>query len=503
MIYGDPKHKDMTLEEREAVKAKNRIKKLTNAQFKKIMLYRCKTELPVFAKMVLGEHVPLESPEFHRELFDLYKNNHQLAIAAPRGHAKSTTTDLIYALFVLLNGYRKFVIICSSSEDTAMRFLRTLKDELEVNDKLRWMYGDQRSDKWTSSEIKLANGAVVLARGRGSQMRGLKEGAQRPDLIILDDIEDEEMVRSETRRQDLEEWFNGSVKPSLAPDGQIIFIGTILHQDSLLARCLDPALYPEFVTRRYAIVKDNGDPLWPARWSIDGIQALKADYTGRGLLHNFYMEYMNDPIPKENAEFKIERFEYYDSDSLPTDLRVYAGMDPSGGTVGKTSDKTAIVVVGVDDKSNYYVLDIYNELTTSDEMIRLMMKVQERWKPRKFGIEKMMATRMLMPHLEKAMRDEGLYLPMELMSADRGAGGRKGMSDGKYQRIKSLVGPANLGILKFNRKHVDLFEQMATFPRGKHDDVLDALSYAWRLAEPRSRTKINIMQPTRLNYLKR
>lgn len=503
MIYGDPNHKDMTEAERNELIKQNRVKKLTKPKLKKVLLYRFKTEIPVFAKFILGEHTDLESPEFHRELFDLYKNNHQLAIAAPRGHAKSTTTDLIYALWVLLNGYRKFIIICSSSEDTAMRFLRTLKDELEVNDRLRWLYGEQRSDKWTGSEIKLNNGAVVLARGRGSQMRGLKEGSQRPDLIILDDIEDEEMVRSETRRQDLEEWFNGSVKPSLAPDGQIVFIGTILHQDSLLNRCLDPKLYPEFVTRKYAIIKEDDTPLWPARWTPDGIKALKADYTGRGLLHNYYMEYMNDPIPKENAEFRVERFEYYVQDELPTDLRIYAGMDPSGGTVGTTSDKTAIVVVGVDDKSNYYVLDVYNELTTSDEMIRLMMKVQEQWKPRKFGIEKMMATRMLMPHLEKAMRDEQRYIPVELMSADRGAGGRRGMSDGKYQRIKSLVGPANLGVLRFNRKHIDLHEQMVTFPRGKHDDVLDALSYAWRLAEPRTRTKININQPERLSYLNR
>jgi len=503
MIYGDPNHKPMTVEERQGLIRKNRIKKIPKPQFKKIMLYRCKTEISIFASFVLGGHTELASPEFHRELYELYKSNHQLAIAAPRGHAKSTTTDLIYALWVLLNGYRKFVIICSSSEDTAMRFLRTLKDELEVNDRLRWMYGEQRSDKWTGSEIKLANGAVVLARGRGSQMRGLKEGSQRPDLIILDDIEDEEMVRSETRRQDLEEWFNGSVKPSLASNGQIIFIGTILHQDSLLNRCLDSTLYPEFVTRKYKIIKEDDSPLWPELWTAEAIQALKSDYAGRGLLHNYYMEYMNDPIPSESAEFRCDRFEYYDRQDLPKDLRIYAGMDPSGGTIGLSSDKTAIVVVGVSSDNQYYVLDIYNRLTTSTEMIKLMIKVQEQWKPRKFGIEKMMATRMLMPHLEKAMKEERIYLPIELMSADRGAGGRNRMSDGKYQRIKSLVGPANLGILKFHRSHTDLYEQMVTFPRGKHDDVLDALSYAWRLAEPRVKTVLNIGQPARLSYLNR
>ena len=176
------------------------------------------------------------------------------------------------------------------------------------------------------------------------------EGSLRPDLVVLDDIEDEELVRSESRRLDLEIWFNGAVMPTIEPTtGQIIIVGTILHMDSLLNRMVAQNLYPEFETKIYsAINEDTNEALWPERFSLQDLEKKKEDAIARGQLPQFYMEYQNNPIPQEAAEFKHEYLNYYKLEDLPDNLCVELFMDSGGGSVKKRADDTAIVVTGTD-----------------------------------------------------------------------------------------------------------------------------------------------------------
>ena len=157
------------------------------------------TRLLKFAERVLPEHVQdpktketIPSCSMHFELEQLYLDTAltKIAVAAPRGHAKSTVTTFEFALHQALFKKANNIIIISATEDLAIRFLRTIKAELEYNPRIKMLFGDMKSPKWSETEIVLANGVAINARGRGAQIRGLKHGSFRPDLIILDDLED-------------------------------------------------------------------------------------------------------------------------------------------------------------------------------------------------------------------------------------------------------------------------------------------------------------------------
>ena len=448
-----------------------------------------------FGNAFLSYHLEDDSPPFHKELYELFLKHKRIAVAAPRGHAKSTATSFIFVLHEALYERKKNIIIISASETMAKKFLRRIRTELEVNVKLKNIFEDQKTDKWSETELILKNGTVITALGRGAQLRGLISGASRPDLIILDDVEDEELVRSQQRRADLESWFNGSVVPSLDPKtGQVILIGTVLHMDSLLNRVLDKQFYPEYETRRYAALMKDGEPLWPARFSQDFLTSIKESHIARNQLARFYMEYMNDPVPEEDAKFKPEYISYYDPVTLDrSKLIIETFVDLGGGSVRADADPTAMVTLGIDESNVIYVLDYINDRMGTDtkRIINAFFEINRQHKPRQFTVEKTLATNMIKSALEAECRNRGEFLNIQYVTPTRGSSDRRGnMSDGKYQRIAAMEGAFKMHMIKILPSQTELKEQLFMFPRGVHDDILDAAAYGFSYLTRRLRPKL-------------
>lgn len=447
-----------------------------------------------FARRVFPQHVTDESSNeiipfsgFHQELADLLASDlTRLGIAAPRGHAKSTITSFFYILHAALYGHKKNIVIVSSSEDMAVRFLRRIKAELEFNNRLLAMFGPQRTEKWSETEIVLQNSVTIHAKGRGAQLRGLISGSRRPDLIVLDDIEDEELVRSEIRRADLEAWFNGTVIPTLAPKiGQLVFIGTILHQDSLLNNVLTN--YKEFTTKKYSALLPDDTPLWPERFTQDSLLAIRDSFASRNQLPQFFMEYMNDPTPESTAFFGINDWGFFDKNRLlesKKGLVVEVAVDLGGGSVRTNADDTVIIVGATDPQTGVlYIIDLVADQMGTDTRILIenLFRIYNEYHPVNILIEKTMATNFIMPTLTHEMQMRNIHLPIKLVTPPRGVGGagNRNMSDAKFQRISALVQPVKNKDILILPSHMKLITQSASFPRGKHDDALDALAYLW------------------------
>ena len=449
-----------------------------------------------------GERTPFSS--FHEELTELLvatkpvdaqaKEGLQLslpplfprlAIAAPRGHAKSTLVSFFFIIHQALYAKKKNIVIVSSSEDMAIRFLRRIKTELEFNKQILITYGPQKSEKWSETEIVLTNGVTIHAKGRGAQLRGLISGSRRPDLIILDDIEDEELVRSEVRRADLSSWFSGTVLPTLSPKvGQLVFIGTILHQDSLLNSVIET--YKDFTAKKYAALLPNDEPLWPERFTKDFLHQVRKAFAERHQLPQFFMEYMNDPTPPDTAFFDMNQWHYFDKQTIldnRKNLVVEVVIDPGGGSVRNTADDTAIVVGATDAVTGKaHILEIISAKMGTDTnwLIEHLFRINEAYSPHIFIMEKTQATNFIMPTLTYAMQQRNQHLPIRLVTPPRGRGqGTGNMSDAKFQRISALVQPVKDQTILILPEHTKLVSQAASFPRGKHDDVLDALAYFW------------------------
>ena len=236
-------------------------------------------DLQFFGRHYLPHYFTRSSPPFHRQLDTLWrqrvmKNGDPLtettamltkkgtrsAVAAPRGHAKSTVISLKCALHAALYGYKQYILLISDTESQASAFLEAIKYELETNEALIADFGPQKGKVWKSSVILLQNGCRIDAVGSGQKLRGRRHGARRPDLIVLDDIENDQEVYSPEGRQKLERWYFGAVSKAGDRYTDIVCIGTVLHHDSLLVHLLENPAYRSF--RWQAVEQFSPSPLW-------------------------------------------------------------------------------------------------------------------------------------------------------------------------------------------------------------------------------------------------
>jgi len=439
----------------------------------KIAIEIMRRDVEAFGKFFFKHHLVLNTPEFHKEIYDLYQSNERfVAIAAPRGHAKSTITDLVYLAWLIVHKKVKFVLLTSDTFSQSVLFLETLKAEIEGNDRLIEFYGDLKSDKWSDKEI-VCNGVMVRAIGAGMKVRGLKYLNHRPDLILVDDLENDELVENMERREKLERWFNGALIPSMDKNGRLIMIGTILHYDSLLAKIVIGDGYPEFKKKIYRAI-NGGEALWPEHLNIGELNRIKEQYISKGQAYLFYQEYQNDPISGENRKFKLEKFKYYDEkDIAGKELSTYITYDRAY-SVEKTADFTGIVVLSVDIENNWYVRQAERFKGEEKELINKMFGLKDYYKPSKQGIEQKAFQHTLKPWLEDEMRRRNNFFTIEEL---------KDLGRSKNMRIEGLLPRFETGTLYFKKEHKDLIDELITFPKGIHDDLADALAYQLEIAE--------------------
>ena len=359
-------------------------------------------DLEYFGRAYLAHYFVRPSPKFHGELDRIWRegvlkgmnpevdakrisraDGCRRAIEAPRGHAKSTTFTFKDDLHAAVYGYKHYIIILSDSSEQAEGFLVDIKTELEENAALKEDFGELEGKVWKSSVILLANGVKIEAIGSGKKIRGRRHKQWRPDLIVCDDLENDENVNTPEQRKKLRDWFYKAVSKAGDTYTDIVYIGTLLHFDALLANV---AKNPSYKSVRYQGVisfATNGE-LWDAWESIftdlsndnrqeDALEFFQANreamLEGTAVLWeeklsyydlmvirisegeaSFNSEIQNDPIDPENCTFQEEWFDFWDDEgkaqpdfSDPKFLFVGAN-DPSLGK-NKKSDTSSIIAL--------------------------------------------------------------------------------------------------------------------------------------------------------------
>ena len=228
-------------------------------------------DMSYFGRAYLPHYFVRKSPQFHEELDEIWsqgvmkgknplkeakvisrmKGSRQV-VAAPRGHAKSTNFTFKDSLHAMLYGYKHYILILSDSTEQAEGFLDDIKTELEDNGNILMDFGSLKGDKaWRSGVILTSTDIKAEAIGSGKKVRGRRHRNWRPDLIVLDDIENDENVNTPDQRRKLSNWFTKAVSKAGDTYTDIMYIGTILHYDSLLSNVLRN---PRYKTRKYRAV---------------------------------------------------------------------------------------------------------------------------------------------------------------------------------------------------------------------------------------------------------
>jgi predicted phage terminase large subunit-like protein len=434
---------------------------------------------------------PVATPKCHLEWWDLCcKEFKQLAIAAPRRHAKSTAITFSYVLAALMFREHQFVIICSDTETQSSLFLGDIKQELLENEDLINIFGIDKFIKLSETDIivEMNDGYRfrVMAKGAEQKLRGTKWDGMRPDLIVCDDMENDEAVMNADRREKFRRWFYGALLPARASGGKVIIVGTILHMDSLLERLMSPQAGSKIIYDDLKSFPDNDKGiwksvkyrahnedfskiLWPEQWPKEALQAERQSFLEQGLSDVYSREFLNYTIDESIAYFKRDDFLPINDNDREARVVYYSGVDFAISTKER-SDYTVIATVGVNENGELLVVDVRRGRWDSNDIIEEIFSVQRRYKPELMIVETGAIEKAIGPFLRKAMVERNSYINLYPMTPTKD----------KLTRARGLQARMRAGGIRFDKDktwYATLEDEMARFPRDRHDDQVDALSW--------------------------
>ena len=443
----------------------------------------------------------------------------KIAIAAPRGNSKSSLVSIIFPIWCICYNKKRFIILVSETASSAEEFLEDVKRELLHNEKLKRDFPQAvgAGPTWKRGEIITRNNIKMMSLGRGNQIRGKNFGSYRPDLVLYDDIEDSESVRSKVTREYIRYvWFNKDAMRVEGEEGTItdfLFIGTVLGKDSLLEALLTPEQYPDWVGYRFkAVEKFSTSDLW-LEWEklfknrfdedrkktarkffedhkeemLEGIEVLWPEgdpYYNLMIIQasdpsGFSSEKQNNPLDptKILIQEKDLHLENFNADpNIKRIIKMSSHLGAFDPSVGKKKDADySVLVSGVRDrKTGYiYITDFNIKRRSVDEQIDDIIKDYQRLKHKYIIFETNGFQIVIADNLKKKTREMGIHLPVKDVS---------NYSD-KHMRIQSIVPLIKDGTIVFdkykkdhNQQYALAIDQLLTYSENaSNDDFPDAL----------------------------
>ena len=474
-----------------------------------------------------------ESPEFHKEINEIMsevsseKVNAQVAVAAPRSHAKSSYLSKAFPIHQIVYRLRKYVMIISETPTVSKGNMEWVRNQMKYNDKLRNDFGALLSPKdqanaqdnsesfiaWYQDGDRKRQVALVEAASTGQALRGRNWNGSRPDLIVCDDLEDARPggnASTPEQRANLRNWFSQTVVPLGDPKGErtaIVYMGTTVHFDALLIQVLYHR--SDFETRIYRAIideptnadlweqcrliyvdRDNPDRkadadtfykeheaellagsrvLWNDVQPLYKLMKWKWDNGSKA----FNTEYMNNPIDEESMIFNPETFTYWD-DNHPdkafnhADHTISMGVDFAMGKKER-GDYSAISVVARNKESGIvYVVDSYGERVKPDKFIEKIVEMTLHWEPDAIAVESQAAQEFFADMLKVELANAGYPSYTRLKKIFQ--------RTRKELRIEAMLPSVENKTIQFSRKHSLLLEQFERYGQGGHDDLPDSLT---------------------------
>ncbi len=464
------------------------------------------------------------------------KGWYNLLAVLPRGTAKSTYATVFFALWCAIFTNKRYIILVGATTESISDHFETLKDEVKSNHLLK-LFGikidPDGKDNSTHFDligppidgVKYLTGEKTIrisAYSASSFPRGKKRGAQRPDLIIIDDLEKKKKgtqagVESKAYRDDIMDLFRASIVPSgfSAETMQIVMLGTIMHEAQLLNQLYlqsqNGTCSPAFKAIKYSMIENYGTPqaysIWDEKMTIEQFNQMLESARHEGTENIVYNEYLSLPTSPDDEIFCKSDFKYfilrggniYESDTdgniledvKPVQLRHTSVVITAdlAFTVNERSDFTAFAVCAVDSDENVYILDVKKGKWDTYELIDVAKDLTAEYKPVAFGIEDAAGGKVMIDVVIKELDGVKNFTGVTPLQT----GGMK-----KEDRIinylqqpykaGSMFHRATTGGTKSKTEYVDELEHqiLSVSRRGitcKHDDMVDAVSYVYQLTD--------------------
>jgi predicted phage terminase large subunit-like protein len=446
---------------------------LTDSQFRTTL---AKESHYWFFNIYLAHYVSFETADFQKEMFALSEDEHyqRIAICAFRGSGKSTIMNLSYPIWSIIGKpQKKYVLLLGQTQAQARQHLQNLKRELENNALLKADLGpfEEVKDEWGAMSLVIPKyNARISAVSTDQSIRGTRHDEHRPDLIICDDVEDLNSVKTKEGRDKTYTWFTGEIIPAGDLNTKLIIVGNLLHEDSLLMRLRKQIedLRFDAVFKFYPLLDENGQSNWPGKFKTeDDIIKLKL-LNGNEIA--WHREYLLEIIPDQDRVVHPDWIQYYDT--LPTDRHfMYVSMGIDLAISQKDSaDYTAIVTAKIygrgRDMKIYVLPNPLNQRITFPETLIATKEIY--WGFRNSGY----AVKLW---YENVQYQEALGQDLRLDNIKAEPFNPKGQD--KRARLAMTTPMIQSGRVLFPKNGVDLLvTQITCFGVEKHDDLADAFS---------------------------
>jgi len=426
----------------------------------------------------------------HFQLIDhIYSKNRYKVVECTRGLGKSTIVTRKNPLYWIFKGkkpnFGEFdyilviqdsVSMVESTFETLLGYIENseLKNHLDI--KKKRLGDDPTIHIWNKDKQKMF---FLKGRGSGQSMRGINIHGKRPNIIILDDIENEEKHSTKESRQKLKNWFFNVVVPSINPNRfEFIFIGTPIHEDALLMNLVESEKWATIqlpVAEEYPA--DKVISCWEDRFTKEYIEDIYKMLEEQGKVQSFYQEYMLEVVPGENKLFDMEKINEYSmldmKDKLPN-FTYYVSVDLAVSE-REYADYTAIAVIGVDESNNWFLVDGFFGRVKPDETIDRIFEFVAKWKPASVVLEKVAFQLSMKTFIQNEMIKRGKFFNLEMVSRNKS----------KLSVIKAFQPLVELNRFWIPKDYIqdfvkELKHEMSLITndeiKAKHDDLIDAIS---------------------------
>ena len=463
------------------------------------------------AKFIAPNIFKKKSPRFHLELLSfLNRPSRKKAFAVFRDGAKSTLLNKVHILNRTIYDNEPFVMIISENAKKAKSFLRDIKRNFDRA--IAKGMDMKRGEVWSDNHIEIISEGkltTIVCIGAGEDPRGYSSDSFRVTLLILDDVENRTNMKTKEQREKIGDYILQDAIPAVSEDGEIIWVGTIMHEDSELNIAIKGDEWDSIV---FPLIAEDGSSMWADKYpltsdnpSVASIESIRRSFYERGKQKAFFQEYLCKAQSEEDLLFKIDEFQYFShieysdytytkifKDALNEDRVTirepkyivlndgekiavadcfrYATMD----LAGTGADRTAITVVLVDSQRRVFLVDVVAGHFNPYEKTKAVMTVQLEWEIMKFGIEKAGMQNEFFYTIDVAQREYDIKVNVEPLSH----GGKS-----KNIRIATLHPLFMTNKIFFNRSHpltVQVEAELSAFDEeleGVHDDLIDALAY--------------------------
>jgi predicted phage terminase large subunit-like protein len=400
----------------------------------------------------------------------------RLLVIWPPGHGKTTCGTINYPAWRVGNDHNLRFIECSHTQNFVDTFLRGV-NSLMADQRYVDVFGQlkpAKPNKWAMNELivnrtTLEKDSTFTALGVEASIVG-----RRADEIIVDDPIDETTANSETERDNLYRWYSKELLTRLEPNGRLMVIMTRWHFADIASKLLEDDSYLKL---QFPAISPTNEALWPEKWPLDALLTRKKDVGPIA----FEGQYQGRPIASEFAVLKIEWLHYWyeGAEQIPEkdivrwhrkppreQLRVVQAWDLAISQ-DPEADWTVGLSLGADMEGNTYLLDYYRAHIDFPAQLKQVEAQAAAWRPEKIAIE----SNAYQKALSQQLRVSGLPIVEVKQTRD------------KNLRIQSLAPYFENGSLRVSKGQEEFMLEYLQYPKGKHEDILDALQMAHSLLE--------------------